>query len=85
MLPNEAFHVTALFEVGPATVAVNVSLPFTIDEAEAGEMVIEVTGGSGGTGVGVVVITFTVAEADIVGSALLIAVTVALPAFAGAV
>ena len=86
MLPNEAFHVTLLSEVVPATVAANDSLPLMMDEAEGGEMVTELTAGSGGGGAGVVaVVTVTVAEADIVESALLVAVILADPAVAGAV
>jgi hypothetical protein len=39
----------------------------------------------GGAGVGVDAVTVTVAEADLLESALLVAVTVSVPAFAGAV
>ena len=84
ILPNEAFHVTVLSEVVPATVAANESLPLMMDEAEEGEIVTELTAGSGGGGAGAVV-TVTVAEADIVESALLVAVILAVPAVAGAV
>ena len=55
-----------------------------LTEGEEGEMVTELTAGSGGGGVGAVV-TVTVAEADIVESALLVAVILAVPAVAGAV
>lgn len=86
MLPNEAFHVTLLSEVVPATVAANDSLPLMRDEAEEGEMVTELTAGSGGGGAGAVaVVTVTVAEADMLESALLVAVILADPAVAGAV
>jgi hypothetical protein len=87
ILPNEAFQVTVLSEAVPATVAANESLPLTMDEAEEGEIVTELTAGSGGGGVGGVgaVVTVTVAAADIVESALLVAVILAIPAVAGAV
>jgi hypothetical protein len=62
-------------------VAVNGSVPLVIDEAVEGEMATAVTAG-GGAGV---VVTVTMADADLVGSALLVAVTVAVPGLAGAV
>ena len=83
MLPDEVFHVTVLSEVEPATVAVNESLPLIMDEAETGEIVTELTAGSGGGGVDAVV-TVTTAEAEMVESAVLVAVIVAVPAVAGA-
>ena len=45
----------------------------------------EVGGGGGGGGGGGAVVTLTEAEADLVGSALLVAVTVSVPALEGAV
>jgi hypothetical protein len=84
MLPNDAFHVTLVFEVVPSTVAVNESLPLTMDEAEEGEIVTELTAGSGAGGAGAV-ITVTTAEADTVESAALVAVILAVAAVAGAV
>jgi hypothetical protein len=60
-------------------------VPLVMDEAEDGEMVTEVTaGGSVGGGSGALV-TVTVADADLVGSALLVAVTLAVPVVVGAV
>ena len=52
-------------------------MPPVLEEAEVGEMVIEVTVGGA--------VTVTEAEPDLVLSALLIAVTVSVPGFAGAV
>lgn len=59
----------------PVTPAVNVCVPPVNIEAETGEMVTETTGA----------LTVTVAEADLVESAALVAVTVKLPAVLGAV
>jgi hypothetical protein len=84
MLPKEAPHVTDLSEVVPRTEAVNWSVPVVIEEAVEGETVTEVTTGLGG-GATVTAVTFTVAEANLVGSALLLAVTVAVPGLEGAV
>ncbi len=84
MLPEEAFQVTFLFEVVPSTIAVNESLPLTMDEAEAGEIDTELTAGSAGGGAGALV-TLITAEADIVESAVLVAVILAVPVVAGAV
>jgi hypothetical protein len=55
-----------------------------IDEAEEGETVTAVTAAPVGAGVFEAVIV-TLAVADLVGSALLVAVTVAVPALDGAV
>jgi hypothetical protein len=41
--------------------------------------------GGGGAGVGVAAVTVTVADANLLGSALLLAVTLSVPAFTGAV
>jgi hypothetical protein len=81
MLPKEALHVTVLSEVVPSTVAVNGSVPVVIEEAVEGEIATDVTTGLGG-GAAVIV---TVAEANLVVSALLLAVTVAVPVLDGAV
>lgn len=81
MLPNEAFQVTDLSEVVPWTFAINGRVPVTIEKPEEGEILTEVTVGLG-TGAAV---TVTETEADLVGSATLVAVTVAVPAVAGAV
>ena len=75
MVPPVADHVTALFVV-PVTVAVNCCVPPVSTEAEVGEMVIETTG---------VALTVTAAEADLVGSATLVAVTLYVPEVEGAV
>jgi hypothetical protein len=77
MVPKAAFQVTEVLEVVPLTVAVNGSVPLVVEEAEAGETVTEVTVGGE--------LTVTVAEPDFVLSALLVAVTVSVPACAGAV
>ena len=77
MLPQEALHVTDLSEVVPRTVAVNGSEPLVFEEAVVGETATEVTTDAA--------VTFTVAEANLVGSALLLAVTVAVPGLEGAV
>jgi hypothetical protein len=82
MFPDEAFQVTDLSEVVPWTVAVNVRVPVVIEEAEEGEIVTEVTTGPGG---GAGELTVTVAEDDLLASALLVAVTWAIPGVAGAV
>ena len=56
-------------------------MPLVRDDAEAGEIVTDVTAGPcGGAAV-----TVTVAKANLVASALLVAVTVAVPTVAGAV
>jgi len=43
MVPDDAFHVTVLFEVVPRTVAANGNVPPGIEEAKAGDIVTEVT------------------------------------------
>ena len=60
--------------------AVNGIVPPVVDEAEVGEIVTEVTEGAGAA-----VVTVTVADANFVGSALLVAVTLTVPALVGAV
>jgi hypothetical protein len=74
MLPPVADQVTDVLLL-PVTPAVNVCVPPINIEAETGEMVTETTGA----------LTVTVAEADLVESAALVAVTVMLPALPGAV
>ena len=59
----------------PVTVAVNCWVPLVRIEAEVGEIVTATTGA----------LTVTVAEADLVLSATLVAFTVKVPAVAGAV
>jgi hypothetical protein len=80
MLPSVAFHVTVLSKVAPCTLAVKGSVPSVMDAADAGDMVTELTAGPDGADA-----TVIVAEPDLLGSALLTAVTVAITAFAGAV
>jgi len=83
MAPNVAFHVTDLLVVDPATVAANVSVPPVIEVAGDGDTVTELTAGAVGF-VGAAV-TVIVAIPVLVESAALVAVTVSVPAFAGAV
>ena len=86
IVPSTAFHVTALFEAVPCTLAAKDSVPPTIEEATAGVTVTEVTAGPAGAGLGADgEVTVTTAEADLVGSATLVAVTIAVAAVAGAV
>jgi hypothetical protein len=70
-LPFAALQVTDLSVTLPCTVAVNVNLPPVCAEAVPGETDIEVT---------VATVTVILADADFVLSALLVAVTVAVPA-----
>jgi uncharacterized membrane protein YdcZ (DUF606 family) len=81
IVPRAAFHVTDLFVVEPATLALKVTLPPVCSEVAAGDTVTELTGGALGGGV----VTVTLAVSDLVGSATLVAVTVSVPALAGAV
>ena len=74
-VPPVADQVTAVF-VEPVTVAVNCCVPPVSSTAETGEMDTATTGG---------VVTVTVAEADLVLLAWLVAVTEYVPALAGAV
>jgi len=69
-----------LSEAVPCTVAANWTVWPIPAELEVGEIVTEVTVEGGG-----VVVTVTVAEADLVESAALVAVTLAVPGVAGAV
>ena len=64
-VPAVAFQVTPVLLV-PLTVAVNCCLPPVPTAAEVGEIVTDTTGA----------LTFTVADADLVASATLVAVTV---------
>ena len=75
-MPPVAVHVTAVFEL-PFTVAVNCCVVLVCRLAELGLIVIDTTGG--------VAVAVTVAEAFFVVSAALVAVTVNVPAVAGAV
>jgi hypothetical protein len=81
IVPDEVFHVTALFAAFPCTLAVNCNVPPVPTEADAGDTVTDVMP-EGETGAA---LTVTVADADLVESATLVAVTVADPAFPGAV
>lgn len=64
-LPAVAFHVTPVLLV-PLTVAVNCCVPPVPTAAEVGEIEMDTTG----------TLTLTVADADLVGAAALVAVTV---------
>jgi hypothetical protein len=88
MLPEDACHVTALSVVEPTTVAVKEIVPPAVVEVAAGEMETAVTAGPAGGGLGAGVDSeaiVTTADADLVGSATLVAVTVPAAARAGAV
>jgi len=73
-LPPVADQVTAVL-LEPVTLAVNCCAPLVCSEAEVGEMETATAGA----------LTVTVAEADLVVSAALVAVTVYVPAVVGAV
>lgn len=79
MVPSSAFHVTAVFEVVPATVALNGSVPPVTDEAVPGVIVTPVTPDPVCGGVAWAPATVTVAVADFVGSATLVATIVPMP------
>ena len=83
MLPLEACHVTARLVVVPLTVAVSASVFPAVIDALAGETTTELTPDPGGTVLGG--FTVTTADADLLGSATLVAVTVPVPADVGAV
>ena len=96
MLPDELCQITLLSVVEPTTVAVKETVPPVATDIDAGETVTELTTGSGGFGVGfglgfgfgegfVSELIRIMAEADLVGSATLVAVTVDAVARAGAV
>lgn len=78
IVPDTAFQVTAVFDV-PVTMAVNCCVAPVCTEIELGETVTPIGAG------GAVVVTVTVAVPDFVVSATLVAVTVTVPAEAGAV
>jgi hypothetical protein len=78
MVPNAAFQVTDLLAAVPEIAEANCKVPPGVVEVDAGETATEFT-----TGVGAE--TVTVAEADWVGSATLVALTVSVPAVDGAV
>jgi hypothetical protein len=82
MVPSSAFQLTAVFEVVPATVALNWSVPPVTDEAVPGVTVTAVTPDAVGP---VEPATDTVAVADFVGSATLVATIVPTPLVGGAV
>jgi hypothetical protein len=81
MLPSAALQVTDLSVTVPWTLAVNCKLPPVLAEVETGDTEMEVTVGVGAG----VAVTETVAVANMLESALLVATTVSVPAFAGAV
>ena len=80
IVPKAAVQLTALLLALPCTVAENCTLPLVCAEVVAGETVTLVT-----VDVAPAAVTFTVADADFVVSATLVAVTVSVPTFAGAV
>lgn len=80
IVPEAAFQDTVLSVTVPCTEAANCCVPAVFTDAEAGESVTEVTVGVDGAA-----ITVSVAEADFVASAALVAVTVSLPVVDGAV
>ena len=75
-VPPVADQVTAVLLL-PVTVAVNCCVPPVCSDADVGLMLTAITGGGA--------VTVTVAEADFVLSATLVAVTVRVPAVLGAV
>jgi hypothetical protein len=80
MVPEDACHVTALFDAEPATVAVNEIVASVLTDVVAGETLTDVTDcGTGGA------VTVTVAVPTLVGSAMLVAVTIDVSAIDGAV
>jgi hypothetical protein len=83
--PSRAFHVTLVFLVEPWTTALNGSVPLVIEAAVEGETVTEVTSLPVGGFFVVDEATVTVAVADLVGSALLVAVILPPPPDIGAV
>jgi hypothetical protein len=87
MLPRDAFHVTDLSDAVPWTDAANRNVAPVVNEAEAGEIVTEVTAGLlGAEGPELeAAVTVTVAEADSLELPRMDAVTVPIPLFGGAV
>jgi hypothetical protein len=80
IVPCEAVHVTDLSVTVPCTDAVNCSEVPVVALAVLGETEMELT-----TGVAPGAVTVTLADPDFVPSARLVAVTVSVPTFAGAV
>lgn len=78
--PSTAVQVTDLLVLVPITLAANWTVPLVGTVVALGETVTDVTVG-GGAGE----VTVTGADADLVGSATLVAVTLPLPTVAGAV
>jgi len=78
-VPPVVVHVIAVLLL-PVTVAENCCVPPVCSEVEVGLMLTATTGGGGGGAE-----TVTVAEADLLASAALVAVTVWVPAVFGAV
>ena len=79
-MPKAAFQLSVLFDVVPCTVALNGSVPPVTEDADAGDMMTELTPPAFGPAV-----TVTVAIAVLLGSALLVTVIVTVPKFEGAV
>ena len=79
-MPKAAFQLSVLFDVVPCTVALNGSVPPVTEDADAGDMMTELTPPAFGPAV-----TVTVAVAVLLGSALLVTVIVTVPKFEGAV
>ena len=79
MLPRCAIQVTDLLLAVPWTAAENCNVPSVVADGEAGEIDTELTPEADDA------LTVTMAEADLVVSATLVAVTVAVPAADGAV
>jgi hypothetical protein len=72
MVPSDAFHVTALLVTEPETVAVKATVAFVVAAAEPGVIATEVTVN------GAAVVT-TKTDANLVGSATLVAVIMCVP------
>jgi hypothetical protein len=84
ILPSAAVQATDLSVAVPCTLAENWSVPLVKDVALVGDIVTEETVGVGAGFVGAAV-TVTTAAPALLPSATLVAVTVSVPAFAGAV
>lgn len=83
--PNAAVQLTDLSVALPDTVALNCSVAPVVAVADAGEIVTDDTDGCDGGGLDGAAVTVTLAAPDLLVSATLVAVTVSVPAFAGAV
>jgi hypothetical protein len=79
IVPSDAFHVTNVVAAAPWIVALNGTVPAVTDEAVAGDTTTEVTLDVCSAA------TVTVAVADFVGFAMLVAIIVPVPALVGAV